>query len=129
MNTLARTLFIASFFIMFFFPSALAASTTNEDVFAACKDAPSSPVCQGRNQNTNPIYPVIRVAAGIVASLTGIAVVIVIIISGFTLITSGGNPEAVKKSRSRLFAALIGLVIVAMSWVIISYVIGQLVKT
>lgn len=42
--------------------------------------------------------------------IIGLVVILVIIISGVQLISSAGNPEAVKGARSRMTNAIIGLV-------------------
>ncbi len=130
MNLIARVLLVLlSGFILFSAAPALAASQTTNDVFAACQQAPTSPACAGKNTETNPAYHTIRVTANIVALLTGFAAVVVIIVSGISLIGSAGNPEAVTNSRRRIAAAVIGLLVVSLAWVIISYVISKLIKT
>lgn len=50
--------------------------------------------------------------------IAGIILLFMIIASGYTLLTSAGNPEAIAKGKSRLTAALIGFVIVfAAFWI------------
>lgn len=129
MKTIIAALLIISAVVSVQALPATAASQTTEEVFSACKQAPSSTICKGKDTTTNPVYHIVKVAADIVALLTGVAAVIVIIISGITLIGSGGNTEAATIARRRLTAAVIGLVVVALAWTIISYVITQLIKT
>lgn len=92
-------------------------------------DSSSSPVCQKpSNPNKNPVVDIIRTATSIVALLAGVLAVIMIIISGLTLVTSGGNQEAVTNSRKRITNSIIGLVIVALAWAIIRFVTDTILK-
>jgi hypothetical protein len=107
------------------------ASTTNDKLFAACNtnsQTQNSPLCKDSNTTANPVNHIIKVAADIVAVLTGAAAVIIIIIGGISLITSGGNSEAVANARKRITSALIGLVIVALAWTLITFVTDRLLK-
>lgn len=97
----------------------------------ACKATPNAEICQKREENTktNPLLKVIRVAVNIVAAVAGVIAVIMVIVSGIQLITSSGNQENITNARRRLVAALVGVVIIALSWTIISFVISNLIKT
>jgi hypothetical protein len=99
-------------------------------------NAKNSPTCQqakkeGGNDNNRITGPknIIKTAATIMALVTGIAAVIMIIISGFTMVTSGGNSESVASARRRLIAAVIGLIIVALAWTIITFTATHLLGT
>ncbi|HET7827356.1 MAG TPA: hypothetical protein VFK97_00615 [Candidatus Saccharimonadales bacterium] len=97
-------------------------------------DASSSPACQGNaSQNgktTDPAVNIIRTAANIIALVAGIAAVIMIIIAGFQFVTAGGaspgqrsgDPNKIKSARATLANALIGLVIIALAWTIVTFV-------
>ncbi|MBX4190710.1 pilin [Candidatus Saccharibacteria bacterium] len=105
--------------------------TTNSSgkcVSGPCKDHPNAPTCQGGTEDpvTGP-GNIFSVAASIVALLTGLAAIIMIIVSGLTMITSAGNSEAVTTARRRLVAAVIGLVIVLLAWAIIRFVIDNVI--
>jgi hypothetical protein len=90
-----------------------------------CKVHPKASICQPVAPG-NPVNHVLKVAADIVALLTGIAAVIIIIIGGFTMVTSAGNTEAVTNARRRIVSALIGLVIVALAWTLVTFAINKL---
>lgn len=107
------------------------AATTNDKLFAACdtnQQAANSPICADRNTTSNPVNQKLKVATDIVAILAGLAAVIIIIASGLTLITSAGNTEAVANARKRITSAIIGLVIIALAWTIIAFVLDRLVQ-
>ena len=57
--------------------------------------------------------------------IVGAISVIMIIYGGFRYITSGGSSEAVSAAKSTLIYAIIGLVIVALAQIIVTFVLGQ----
>jgi hypothetical protein len=105
------------------------------------QNAAKSPTClQNAQQNgktTDPTVDIIKTAANIIAIVAGVGAVIVIIISGIMFITAGGasvgqrggDPNRVKSARAALTGAIIGLVIVALAWTIVTFVTDRLVKT
>ena len=123
-----------------FLPIALSSPAVYADdsqLFAACdqlakenKDNPNfkpSPICASRSTTTNPVNHILHVATDLVALLAGLAAVILIIISGISMITSAGNAEAVANARKRILNAVIGLVIVALAWTIVSFATDKLI--
>ena len=101
---------------------------------SVCQNAPNSPTCQqNASQNgktTDPAVNTIRTAANIIAIVAGIAAVIMIIIAGFQFVTAGGaspgqrsgDPNKIKSARATLSSALVGLVIIALAWTIVTFV-------
>ena len=63
----------------------------------------------------------------IVLSLLGLVAVIFIIIGGFMWMTSAGNEEKLKKAKTMISAAVIGLIIVIVAYVVTAWIINQLV--
>ncbi len=111
-------------------------------------DSPSinSPTCQQylkqqKNPNSDPVAGptgVLQTVTNIMAMLTGIVAVVMIIISGLSFMTAGGNiagqragdnPSKAKKARAQLNAAVIGLLIVALSWSILTFIIQKFVQS
>jgi hypothetical protein len=115
--------------LLFLPPSAVkAAASGDQSLFSACSQAPNSPICKEKSTTEDPAVHIINVAADIIALIAGLAAVIMIIISGLTMITSSGKEEAVANARKRIVSALIGLVIIALAWVIVRYVVDNLVS-
>ena len=52
--------------------------------------------------------------------------VIILIIGGLTWATAGGNEEKVNKAKKTILAAVIGLAVVLLAWVIVKYVITMI---
>jgi hypothetical protein len=117
---------IASLLLMA--PYTLADDLTSDACSSLSKtDQAKNAVCSTQNTNANPAIHVIHVTADIFAVMTGIVAVIMIIVSGITMITSGGNTEAVGKARKRLVNSIIGLIIVALAWTIVVFFTDKLI--
>ncbi len=56
----------------------------------------------------------------------GIVLVCLILYAGFLYMTSGGNPERVKKAKNILSQAIVGLIIVLSSFTITQFILGKL---
>src|SRR5579863_6487253 len=114
-------------------PAALAVYDPLSSVCTPGGSAYNSPTCkqyikQQNNPNSNPVAGpsgVLQTVTNVMAMITGIVAVVMIIISGFNFMTAGGNiagqragdnPGKAKKARAQLSAAVIGLIIVALSW-------------
>lgn len=64
----------------------------------------------------------------ILLAVAGVAAVLFIIIGGMQYITAGGNEEQAEKGRKALINAVIGLVVVIMSYVIVNVIVNLLGK-
>ncbi|QQS18971.1 hypothetical protein IPL68_02845 [Candidatus Saccharibacteria bacterium] len=87
------------------------------DSGADCKDDTPG----GGTQIDSVIKTVVRIL-GVVA---GIVAVIMIIVSGIKYISSGGDSSKVASAKSALVYAIVGLFIVALSQVIVRFVLSQ----
>jgi hypothetical protein len=108
---------------------------------SVCNDpnAANSPTCQDiASQNkkmTDPVVHIIQVAVNLIAAVAGAASIIIIIISGFQFVTAGGaspgqrsnDPNKVKSARATLSGALVGLVIIALAWTIVTFVTNHFI--
>lgn len=63
----------------------------------------------------------------VVLQLLAIIFLVLIIISGYQWMTSGGNEEQVKKAKKNLANAVIGLVIILASWSIAYFILRRMV--
>jgi hypothetical protein len=112
-------------------PLACASSVFAADPLAdACATAPDSATCQSRgNPDTNPLTgtngTLYRVAT-IIAVVAGLVAVIVIMVSGFRYVTSGGDAQKTASARSALIGAIVGLVIIVLAQSIITIIVRSL---
>ena len=58
--------------------------------------------------------------------LVGAIALLFMLIGGFMLITSGGKAESVQKGKSAILYAILGLIIVILSYVIVNFIISSL---
>lgn len=135
-----------SFFLLIFGAQAVSAYDplcTQRDASGVCTEGPcssanssQSPTCnqdqqqQTSSDNSNPIAGpngTLHQVSNIMALLSGVVAVIIIIFSGIRYITSAGNPERTKKAKGTLVDALIGLVVVALAWSFVTFVVDKFV--
>jgi amino acid transporter len=60
-----------------------------------------------------------------VLGFLGLIAVIMILWGGITWMTSAGNEEKVRKAKEVLRAAIIGMIVVLLSWAIVTFVVGR----
>ncbi|HNV97232.1 MAG TPA: Ig-like domain-containing protein [bacterium] len=60
--------------------------------------------------------------------LLGFVMLVIIIISGFKWMTSGGNPEKITKAKKMLVAAVVGLVIILSSYIITVFLMRTFIE-
>ncbi len=146
-------LVVLSFALLFLFtifapfaPRASAAFNLFQDSCRNTQDnqaAYNSPACQDiRNKGKeNPITGprgIIQTAANIVALVAGVGAVIIILLSAYTFVTAGGSiggqragdsPTRAKNARTTLTYAVVGLVVVALAWSIVSFITHRIIQT
>lgn len=101
--------------------------------FAAPKicntDAPSeirtASGCDG-GSNNELSDSIVAILNGIIGFI-GIVAVVVIVIGGINYMTSAGDTEKVKKARNTILYAGIGLIICALAFAIVNFVIGNII--
>ena len=89
------------------------------------KVVPSDCSTNGSDPITGPNGALKKVSL-IIATIAGIAAVIIIIVGGLQYITSGGDPQKAAGARSAIIGAAVGLVIIAAAEAIITFVISKL---
>jgi len=72
--------------------------------------------------NNGSLTSILQIVFGIIGSVA----VLIIVLAGLQLITSGGNPESAKKARETIIYAVAGLVIVVSAEIIVTFFLGKL---
>lgn len=93
-----------------------------------CSKAVDSAVC-ARDRTTNPIAGpdgILVKATDIIAIIAGIAAVILIIVGGIKYVVSGGDTNAVNSAKNTVLYALIGLVVIGVAKILITFVVSRL---
>ncbi len=81
--------------------------------------------------NTNPAHltslvSVVFIIVGLLYSLVGLALFIMVLVNGFKYLFSGVNPELKEQANKGLTFAVIGFVVIVLAYVIIVF-IGNLI--
>jgi hypothetical protein len=69
---------------------------------------------------------VVGTAITLAFGIAGLVAVIYLIMGGFSYVTAGGNPEAVEAAKTTIVNAIIGLVIILVSYLIVQFIMDQL---
>lgn len=88
-----------------------------------------SSVCTDKENTTNPLTGtdgILLKVARLVSFITGVASVIVIILSGFKYVTANGDSNSVNSAKNTLLYAVIGLVLSLLAQGIVLFVINRL---
>lgn len=114
-----------------------AAALAYDPLAGPCQKVTTSPICNQDKQqqtvagNQNPIAGpegVLQIVANVMAMISGIVGVIMMIYAGIRYITSSGKPEQTKKSKDMIINVIIGLVVIALAWSFISFVIQKFIE-
>ena len=81
--------------------------------------------CQDTNGGTGTLNALLTKVINIFSAIVGVIAVIMIIVGGLQYITSGGDSGKVGKAKTTIIYALVGLVIVALSQLIVHFVLVQ----
>ena len=129
-----KSLFLTSFTLTallfaFFCPSFGSAATV--DVFNnVCKgNATDSSVCKQATKTGNPLFGpegVFTFAIKFMSVLVAVAAVIMIILAGLKLVTSGSNPQQVTKAREMIIYALAGILVAFFAQVIVRVFLNRI---
>jgi hypothetical protein len=60
-----------------------------------------------------------------VYGVAGVVCVIIIVIAGFTYVTSSGDPSTVKRAREAIIGAVTGIIVIMLAFVITGFVLGR----
>lgn len=78
-----------------------------------------------KNCDGSGVTDFVATIVDIISLIIGVAAIIVIIISGFKYITSGGDSSKVSSAKSTLIYALVGVAIAAVAQLLVHFVLFQ----
>ncbi|MEJ0072789.1 MAG: TrbC/VirB2 family protein [Candidatus Saccharibacteria bacterium] len=90
---------------------------------ACTAGANSSAACN--TSDADPVNGTLKKVSLIIATIAGIAAVIIIIIAGLQFITSGGDAQKVAGARNAILGSVIGIVIIVSAESIILFVVSK----
>jgi hypothetical protein len=68
------------------------------------------------------IISILENIISLLAPVAGIAFFIMILVGGFQFVNSGGDPKAAGQARSTITYAVIGVVLVVLSWILLQII-------
>lgn len=83
-------------------------------------------VVQPNSVQVNNLGSVVSAVAGVMIIIAAIAAFLFLIIGGIQWITSGGDKAGMESARNRITAAIVGLIIVASAWALMT-LLGQFI--
>jgi type IV secretory pathway VirB2 component (pilin) len=81
------------------------------------------------DQGGTKVDSVIKTIVKLLGFVAGMLAVIMIIVSGIKYVTSGGDSNKIASAKNTLVYAIVGIIIVALSQVIVRFVLGQTAKS
>lgn len=99
----------------------LLAATAQEQVCIGANGGDTSKTCDGDSD----IQRVLKVVLNVMSWIAGLIATIMLIIAGIKFATSGGSSEKAKTAQSTIIYAMVGIVIVALSQIIVHFVLNQ----
>ncbi len=83
--------------------------------------------CADTTGGTN-VNSIVTTVINVFSWLVGVVSVIMIIVGGFKYVTSGGESSGVTSAKNTILYAIVGLIIVAISQVIVKFVLTNVTK-
>lgn len=77
------------------------------------------------NPPSSQVSDVVATAINILSAIGGIVAVIMVIVSGFRYVTSGGDANKASSARNGVIYAIVGLIIVAFAQVIVQFALER----
>lgn len=105
-------------------PAAPAFAISKDDVCKGVGAASGSDGCKP-TEGVTDINTVIRTGLRIFQSIVGLIAVIMMVTAGLRFVTSSGDPTKVGSARNTLLYGAVGIVVVALSEVIIQFALNQ----
>lgn len=78
------------------------------------------------DEDGTTVNDIVKTVINILSWVVGVVSVIMIIVAGFKYVTSGGQEKAVGDAKNTILYAIVGLVIVALSQVIVRFVLSNI---
>lgn len=113
------------------FTSLFIVPTSPTYAYEICEDPnvpPAAKTAAKCGNSSDSIGPIIVEIVKVVIGLAGIVAVIFIIIGGIYYMTSAGDASKVEKGKKTIIYAAIGLIICALAFAIVNWVIGSALK-
>ncbi|HWT55902.1 MAG TPA: pilin [Candidatus Microsaccharimonas sp.] len=106
-------------------PAVAYADITSDLCSGSSFDTSGNGTCNQDSNNGAGIDTILKKVIQIFSIIVGFVAVVMIIVGGIKYITSGGNDSSVAGAKNTIIYAVIGLIIVALSQVLVHYVLNN----
>lgn len=89
----------------------------------ACAADPTASVCATQ---TNDFNSIVAIIVNTLLFLIGAISVLMVIVGAFMYTTSGGDSAQLTKAKNTIIYSIVGLVVAALAYAIVTYVVSQL---
>ncbi len=72
------------------------------------------------------LFKLVFIVVNYLISMAGLVAILFIVWGGFRMLTSAGDPARIKDAKSTIWNAILGMIIVLLSYIIVGYVAGIL---
>lgn len=129
-NQYFQNLFLGIFLVSLGLFSIAVPASAFDPLEQACLENPQAVACVENNRpqdapGENPITETVNNVVSILSIAVGVISVIIIAIAGITMAMSQGDSGKIKSSRDAIIYASVGLVVVAISRLIIIFIINR----
>ena len=104
-------------------PALASADTAKQTV---CQTLGAGADCTQNTQGSVSLNSIIKTVINIFSFVIGVVAVIMIMISGYRFVTSGGDSSKVSSARSTITYALVGIVVAALAQGIVRFVLKSI---
>ena len=99
-------------------PLTCACNISGASAAAACSATTKDPITGSGG--------VIYKATLMIATIAGVAAVIIVVVGGFMLVTANGDSQKVAQARTAIIGAMVGLVLIAIATSIVLFVVSKI---
>lgn len=97
----------------------------NDSNITAGSGVSDSAFCKDKS-TTDPVIGTLNLVTNLITGIAGFVAVVMIIISGFKMVSSSGNPEKISQARTTIIYSLVGLLLIALARTIILFIVRKM---
>ena len=84
--------------------------------------------CSGPDCNLCTAVDMVDNIVDLLFTLLSVGAVIVLVVAGFRLVVSAGNPDAMSKAKSMITSVIVGFIIVLSAWLIVDTIMKAVIS-
>ena len=125
---LVTLFFVLTVFSLVTFPQLTQAASGGGDLWSAQYGSDQMGSWFGQSREPEDVRVTVVRIIQIVLSLLGVIFLGLLIFSGFKWMTAGGSEDEIKKASAQIKNAIIGLIIILVSWGVTTFILKRLIE-